>query len=165
MTTSRLLDGNGHAPGVTGAMLTVMAACPPAPGQPRPATGWTNGAGLDAQAQLKTARHNVHATTASPLGQVRAMAWLMGIQKPALACCTCSRIASGVASRRSFYDAVQWLTKAGFAPDDAAHVAGLVWPVEVPGGGGAGEGAVVTRVGPRRRPEDVGSGAAGTTPV
>lgn len=144
-------------------MLPVMAACPSAPGQPRPATGWTSGAAHDSWAQLRSARHNVHATTASPLGQVRAMAWLMGISKPALATSTCSRVASGVASCRSFYDAVQWLARAGFGPSEAEHVAGLVWPAEE-SGGGVGEG-VVARVGPRRRPEDVGSGAAGTTPV
>lgn len=147
-------------------MLAVMAACPPAQPVPCPAEpGQDNGQQPNSQTVLHSAQHNIHSTVSSPLGQVRAMAWLMGIQKPALATSTCSRIAAGVASRRSFYDAMRWLLAAGFTADAAAHVAGLVWPSPQVPAGGAGEGAVVGRVGLRRRPEDVGSGAAGTTPV
>lgn len=159
MTTFRLLPGNGHAHGVTGAMLAVMAACPPAPPEPRPDH---DRPAPNRQTTMHSARHAVHSTVSSPLGQVRAMAWLMGL-RPTLACCTCSRIASGVASRLSFYDAQAWLLAAGFDPDTAEHVAGLVWPEK--SGGGVGEGADVTRGGPRRRPEDAGLGAAGSSPV
>ena len=172
MTTVWLPAGNGHAQPVTGAMLAGMAACPPAPEEPAraPLHGWATPAG-SARAHgsaddLRTARHDTATTAGSPVGQVRAMAWLLGRRKPALAAYTCSWLAAGAAGAGGYYAALSWLCAAGVDPEAADLVAGLVWPGQKRAGGGVvGEGPAVARGGPRRRPVSRGLGAAGSSPV
>ncbi len=165
----RSITGYRPVPAAHGAMLTSMAACPPAPDSDMPGrrlTGWATPEGraraVEGSSELRGARRAAADTTGSPDGQVRALAWLLGIKKPALSAYTCSRLAAGAAGAGSWAGAVWWLVRAGVGRVRAEAVAGLVWPGQVPAGGVAGEGPAV-RGRPRRRPVDVGSGAAGST--
>ncbi len=142
-----------------GAMLAVMAAWPPAADQPA-----SRGSGTDssAYADLRRARHAVAAAPASPTGQVRAVAWLLGVKAPAFPAYTCSRLAAGAAGAGSRAAAVRWLVRAGLGRPWAETVAELVWPGQVPAAGGVvGEGHSAGRGQFRRRLVDAGLGAAG----
>jgi hypothetical protein len=163
MTRPGLPAGNGRVRAVPGAMLTVMAACPPAPEPHDPGLalrGWAVPAAAEriaeGLAELRVARREAATVASSSVGQVRALAWLLGLRGPTLSAYTCSRLAAGAAGAGGYYAALSWLCAAGVDAAAADRVAGLVWPGERRAAGG-----VAGRVGPRRRPEDVGSGAAG----
>ena len=172
MTTIWLPAGNGHALPVTGAMLATMAACPPAPDEPAraPLRGWATPAGSahvhGSADDLRAARHDTDTTAGSPVGQVRAMAWLLGRRGPTLGAYTCSRLAAGAARAGGYSAALWWLCAAGLDPSAADGAARLMWPAsEESAGGVAVDGPAAGRVGPRRRPVSRGLGAAGSSPV
>lgn len=148
MTAVRLLPGSGHVRPVTGAMLAGMAACPPAQPEDRAAPN-TRAAekAQEAQAVLRSTRHHLE-QAGSPLGQVRAFAWLLGL-RPAYASVTCSRLATGAARCGSRMAALRWLVMSRLPLSQAEHVAGLVWPPDVATAGDAAD----ARVPGRARPE------------
>ncbi len=161
------LPGYRPVPAGDGAMLAGMAACPPAPDSDAPAVpalhGWQLN-GTERAAELRESRHATATTVGSPAGQVRALAWLLGLRAPALSAYTCSWLAAGASGAGDHHAALYWLTRAGLSPAAAGTVAGLVWPrPSRAAGGAAGEARPAGRAGSRRRPVDVGLGAAGST--
>jgi hypothetical protein len=139
--TGRLLPATGPVRAVRGAMLAGMAACTPAQPEPGP-SAWAGNVERS-MARLRSGR--LHLTQAcSPLGQVRAMAWLLGIE-PAYAAVTCSRLATGAARCGSRGAALGWLVRAGLPLADASHAAALVWPAPEATAGGAASGRVPGR--------------------